>query len=382
MVGCLIVLMYSYAIPSNFSTMVHMHRRASRFEVFYSKVRVFFSEELIALLLVLFVFAVPAGASTRFENRSLYMQSTTPSVVTSYKISLDYMTVAPVGSVDLLFCESPIPYDPCVTPSGLDVSNAILSTQTGEAGFSILSKSTNHIILSRPPVVIAGPGSKSSYTFENIKNPINTGKAFSIRIRSHNTNNATGVQIDFGSVRGQVGDGITIETQVPPMLVFCVAQEVYDNCEGSNGTFFTDMGSLDDGATLKAQSEMAVGTNATGGFAITVNGTPLAAGTNVIDAPTVPTATTPGKNQFGINLVENDELGLGKNPEGDWANAIANTNYSVPNKFMYVPGDVVAYSPNVSLMKKFTVSYIVNADPELRAGVYTTTINFIASGRF
>lgn len=359
-----------------------MHRRVTRLEAFYLKLRVFFSEELIALLLVLFVFAAPAGASTRFENRSLFMQSTTPSAVTSYKVSLDYMTVAPVGSVDMLFCESPIPYEPCVTPPGLDVSSAVLSAQTGESGFSILSKSTNHIVLSRPPTVIAGPGSKSTYTFDNIKNPIDTGKAFSIRLRSHNTNNATGVQIDFGSVRGQVGDGITIQTQVPPMLVFCVAQEVYENCGGSNGTFFTDMGSLDDGTTLTAQSEMAVGTNASGGFAITVNGTPLAAGTNVIDAPTEPTENTPGKNQFGINLVENSELNLGKNPEGEWANAVPVANYSEPNKFMYIPGDVVAYSPNVSLMKKFTVSYVVNASPELRAGVYTTTINFIASGRF
>lgn len=359
-----------------------MHRRVTRLEAFYLKLRVFFSEELIALLLVLFVFAVPAGASTRFENRSLFMQSTAPSAVTSYKISLDYMTVAPVGSLDMLFCESPIPYDPCVAPPGLDVSNAVLSSQTGESGFSILSKSTNHIILSRAPTVISGPGSKSTYTFDNIKNPIDTGKAFSIRLRSHNTNNATGVQIDFGSVRGQVGDGITIQTQVPPMLVFCVAQEVYENCGGSNGTFFTDMGSLDDGTTLTAQSEMAVGTNASGGFAITVNGTPLAAGTNVIDAPRTPTENTPGKNQFGINLVENDDLNLGKNPEGEWANAVPVTKYAEPNKFMYIPGDVVAYSPNVSLMKKFTVSYIVNASPDLRAGVYTTTINFIASGRF
>ena len=33
-------------------------------------------------------------------------------------------------------------------------------------------------------------------------------------------------------------------------------------------------------------------------------------------------------------------------------------------------------------MKKFTVSYILNASPDLRAGVYSTTVTFIASGRF
>ena len=310
------------------------------------------------------------------------MQSTLPQVVTTYKLSLDYMTVAPVGSLDMLFCESPIPYEACVPPQGLNVSNATLSSQTGEAGFTILTKDTNHITLTRAPIVIQGPGSKSTYTFDGIRNPEDTGKAFAIRLRSHSTNNATGAQIDFGSVRGQVGDGITIQTQVPPMLIFCIAQQVYENCDGTNETFFTDMGNLDYKSTLTAKSEMAVGTNASGGFAITVNGTPLAAGTSVIDAPSAATVSTPGENQFGINLVENRELNLGKDPEGEWANAVPAAGYGEPNKFKYVSGDVIAYSPNVSLMKKFTVSYIVNASPSLRAGVYTTTINFIASGRF
>lgn len=359
-----------------------MHHRVSRFHAMYLRVRALFSEEFIALLLVLFVFSVPAGASTRFENRSLYMQSTLPEVITTYKLSLDFMTIAPVGSLDMLFCESPIPYEPCVTPPGLDVASATLSDQTGETGFSILTQSANHITLTRTPMVIQGPGSRSTYTFEGVRSPQDTGKAFAIRLRSHSTSNATGAQIDFGSVRGQVGDGITIQTQVPPMLIFCVAQQVNEDCDVTNETFFTDMGNLSEESTLTAKSEMAVGTNASGGFAITVNGSPLAAGTSVIDAPSVPTVNTPGKNQFGINLVENGDLNLGSNPEGDWANAIPAAGYGEPNKFKYVPGDVVAYSPNVSLMKKFTVSYIANASPELRAGVYTTTINFIASGRF
>lgn len=359
-----------------------MHHRVSRFHNIYLRFRAFFSEELIALLLVLFVFAVPAGASTRFENRSLFMQSTAPAAVTSYKLSLDYMTLAPVGSLDMLFCVSPIPYEACVTPPGLDVSGAMLSSQSGETGFSISSKSSNHIILSRPSTVIAQPGSKSTYTLDGIKNSTDTSKSFSIRLRSHSTSNATGAQIDFGSVKGQVGDGITIQTQVPPMLIFCVAQIVEDNCADTNRNFYTDMGAMSAEETLVARSQMAVGTNATGGFAITVNGNSLTAGTSSIDSPSSPTESTPGTNQFGINLVENDRLNLGADPTGEWANAVPAANYSEPNKFMYVPGDVVATSSSVSLMKKFTVSYIVNSSPELRAGVYTTTINYIASGRF
>lgn len=358
-----------------------MHHRVHRLHGAFFKFRTFFSEELIALLLVLFVIAAPAGATTRFENRSLFMQSVTPGATTSYKVSLDYMTLESVGSLDLQFCISPIPQDPCVPPTGLDVSGATLAQQTGEVGFSISQASQSRIVISRSAQMIAGVSSKSSYVFENIVNPTDL-QSFSIRMTSHVSSDATGPHIDFGSVKGQVGDGITLMTQVPPMLIFCAAQEVQDNCSGTNENYFTDMGTLSAEETLTAQSQFAVGTNASGGFAVTVSGSPLAAGTNVIDGVASPAESMTGSNQFGINLVANDELGIGLDPEGVWANALPSPDYEQPNKFKYIDGDVIAFSPNVSLMKKFTVSYVVNVNPSLRAGVYTTTINYIASGRF
>lgn len=308
------------------------------------------------------------------------MNTSAAGATTFYDVFFRYMSPQAVGSVELLFCVDPIPYHDCVTPAGLNVSNATLSAQSGETGFGVLSKSTNRIVLTRAPS--PNINSTSSYRFDNIVNSTDTSQSFSIRLKSFASTNGTGAQIDFGSVKGQVTNSIEIATQVPPMLIFCFAEEVNDSCAGTNDVFYTDMGALDSKSTLTAQSQMAVGTNASGGFAITANGTSLSAATNAIDAPTIPTPSTPGKNQFGMNLVENTEPAIGKNPEGQWANAVASPNYSNPNKYMYVPGDVVAYSPNVSLMKKFTVSYIVNASPTLRAGVYTTTLTFIASGRF
>ena len=351
-----------------------------RLHAFIFNWRHIFTEELVALVLVLFIFIAPASAAMRFQERSLYMNSTLPSATTSYKVSFRYMSPQPVGSVDMLFCVDPIPYHDCVTPAGLDVSNAVLSSQTGESNFAILSKSTNRIVLSRSTTSI--PTTSSSYTFDNIINPSGSSQSFSIRMKSLPSSDGTGAQIDFGSVKGQVTEGVEIATQVPPMLIFCLAEEVDYNCTGTNDTYYTDMGALDAASTLKAQSQMAVGTNASGGFAITANGTPMSAATNVIDSPSIPTESLPGTNQFGINLVENSNPGVGQNPEGEFANAIPSPNYSTPNMYMYVPGDVVAYSPNVSLMKKFTVSYILNASPSLRAGVYTSTMTFVASGRF
>ena len=358
-----------------------MRHRLLRLHRFFHSWRYICSEEFLALLLALFVFVTPAMAATRFETRGLFMQSSEPGVTTSYTVSLRYMSPQQVGSVDMLFCEDPIPYMPCVVPPGLDVSHAVLSSQAGETGFSILFATTNHIVLTRLPSVPTAIA-PSTYTFTNVVNPADTSQAFSIRMKSLSSTDGTGAQIDFGSVRGEVTPGIEIQTQVPPMLIFCAAQQVADDCVSTNDTYYHDMGQLNENQTLTAQSQMAVGTNASGGFAITANGGLMAAGTNVINSPTIPTYSDPGTDQFGINLVENTIPVIGSDPEGTWANAVPSADYSVPNKYKYVSGDVVAYSPNVSLMRKFTVSYILNSSKSLRAGVYTTTINYIASGRF
>lgn len=358
-----------------------MQHKLYKFRALLHNWRFVFPEEMLALFLALFIFILPAAATTRLTDRSLLMQTTEPGATTSYTISFNYMTPSNIGAIDLQFCNSPIPYEPCVTPTGLNISGATLSGQTGETGYSISTHTSNHMVLSRLPSAVAS-GTRASYTLSNIVNPTDQSKAFAIRLRTHAGTVTTGQHVDFGSVRGQVGRGIVIETQVPPMLIFCIAEQVSDNCDGTNDNYYKDMGDLTPTNTLTAQSQMAVGTNATGGFAITAYGNPPTAGTNVVDAPTVPTESRPGTDQFGINLVENTAPTVGENPVGAWLNAQPTSDYGQTNKYKYVSGDVVASSPNVSLMKKFTVSYIFNSSPRLKAGVYTTTINFVASGRF
>ena len=332
------------------------------------------------VFLILAFIVSPASAAMRLQERGLYMNSSEAADTTFYRISFRYMSPDPVGSVEMLFCVDPIPYHPCEVPPGLDVSNAHLTQQDGETGFSITQQSQNRIVISR---VAQSPNSpKSAYVFDDIINPVDFERGFSIRLKTHTSADASGPQVDFGSIRGQVTEAVEIVTQVPPMLIFCLAEEVQYNCTGTNEVHYSDMGLLDSGETLTSQSQMAVGTNATAGFVIIANGAPMSAGTNTIDPLAQPAPSRPGQNQFGINLVENSEPSIGLNPEGEWANAVASDDYAKPNLYKFNPGDIVASSPNVSLMKKFTVSYIVNSDPELKAGVYTTTINFIASGRF
>lgn len=336
----------------------------------------------MAILLAVVVVSMPASAAMRMQERSLYMNSTAPGETTSYKVAFRYMSPVEVGSVDVLFCIDPIPHHSCEVPPGLDVSEASLIDQSGQTGYSISSQSINHIVLSRTPAMVDPQAGPSSYIFDNIVNPTDTAQSFSIRLRSHISTDASGEQVDFGSVKGQVTQGIEIQTQVPPMLTFCLAEEVAENCISTSENNYTDMGQLSAAATLTAKSQMAVGTNASGGFAITAQGASMSAGTNVIESLASPTESKLGTNQFGINLVANSLPSIGGDPEGVWTNAVVSPDYGIPNHYKYVSGDVVAYSPSVSLMKKFTVSYVVNSRDDLRAGVYSTTITYIASGRF
>ena len=308
------------------------------------------------------------------------MNSSEPGDTTFYRISFRYMSPTPVGSVEMLFCIDPIPYHPCVPPEGLDVSTAILAQQEGEVGFELQDKSTNRLVLSR--ISMEPVNHRSAYTLDSITNTTNPDQAFAIRLKTFWSTDASGVQTDFGSIRGQVTEGIEIAAQVPPMLIFCLAQQVDYNCIDTNKVTYSDMGLLSPEQPLTAQSQMAVGTNASGGFVIIADGSPVSAGTNVIESLEQPSPSIPGSNQFGINLVENTDPAVGLNPEGEWANAVVEPGYDQPNMYKFKPGDIVASSPNVSLMKKFTVSYILNSSPDLRPGVYTTTVNFIASGRF
>ncbi len=360
-----------------------MKHKFLRFHTLVFTWRGVFTEELLAFALAMLVLVAPASAVTRLLNRSLLMQSTVPGATTTYTVSFQYQSPPAVGSVDMLFCENPIPYMPCVPPPGLDVSQATLSAQTGETGFTIdsVSHTANHILLTRTPAPPTAAG-LSSYTLSGVVNPTGIARAFSIRLKSLGTTDGTGPQIDVGSVRGQATNSIVIETQVPPMLIFCLAQQVSLGCTDTNDTYYSDMGDLSPDSTLTAQSQMAVGTNATSGFVITANGTPLASGTHVIDGLPAPTESEQGINQFGINLVANNDPVVGSDPEGTFANAVPAADYSDPDHYKFVSGDTVAYSPNVSLMRKFTVSYIVNSSQDLHPGVYTTTLTFIASGRF
>lgn len=347
-------------------------------------------ETFVSLVLAVTILGGQAAAVVRFYNRSLFIVNNSPGATTSYTISFGYHTLTSIGSVDILFCGgnpsdlpndySSIPNEPCISPPGFDASHAELSGQSGETGFSILKETTNEIVLSRASSVVGSE--MSSYTFSGVVNPTDTTEFFSARLSDYSSTDASGTLIDLGSVVSQIQNPIVLESQVPPILVFCLGQEVTQNCEASLGGNFTDLGNLSQNITLDTSSQMGAGTNANTGYVITASGPTMSAGLHNIAANANPAPSNPGTNQFGINLVENTTPAIGNDPIGSATNTSVGADYAIPNEYTYKSGDPLVQASGVSVVQRYTVSYIVNSAATLPAGVYTTTLTFVCTGRF
>lgn len=343
-----------------------------------------FLEVTMLLLLVVTISSQSAYAAdvTRLKNRSLLITSPQPGAKTDYKLSFTYASTDPIGSIEVLFCINPIPDEPCTKPVGFDASNATLIDQTGETGFAVSFRNQNRVVLTR----VASPTglTPSTYTLGNIINSTDIGRSYAARLSTHHSTNASDPlpYVNLGSVLTGVNDGISIATQVPPVLVFCLGQTVSADCADISETNYSDMGELSPNTTLTATSQMAANTNASGGYAITINGTTMQAGTNVIKALNEPDYSRPGTPQFGINLKSNTLPTVGQDPDGSWDHGNPTVKYATANKYAFNDGDIVASSPDVELERRYTVSYIVNSPPTLRAGVYTSTLTYICTGRF
>lgn len=346
---------------------------------------------ILMVFLLVWIIVQPVKAE-KFQSRGLYINSARASDTTFYIVSLRYTTPASIGSLKMEFCTTPIPSFACVAPSGLDASAATLAAQSGETGFSITSQTANSLVLSRSPSVTGA--SLSSYRLDNMVNPDGTGIGadpaepegektnFYIRLTSHTTTNGTGPETDFGAVSNTITPELALYTQVPPILMFCVAGVIHDDeCLDMDG-YYVDFGELNSNETYSTKSEMQAWTNAQYGYSITTTGNTLTSGIRSIPAIASPTQSLVGVGQFGINLTDNTDPDIGADPVGPGTNAVLNATYTTPDQYLYQEGDTLVSSSGVTMTRKFTVSYILNVPENQSPGVYSTTITYVCLAGF
>jgi hypothetical protein len=341
----------------------------------------FCSMILAAALLIQAVPFVRAadGVSNRYDRLSTSIISATGI----HLIGFTYTNQTdPVGSVEFEFCTNdPLPGTPCTIPSGLDLTGATLTDQSGETGFTIDASSTsNRILLTRPasvPVVGA-----SYYEFTDVVNPDTPGTYY-IRLRTFTATDGTGPALEYGGIAIAINRLFNVAAEVPPYLRLCagVVITAYDCTSASS--FLIDLGEFRNTQTSRASSQFVVATNAPYGFTVSLAGTTLTSGNNVIPALATPTGSSAGTSQFGVNLRSNTNPAIGEDPAAfGVATGTVTPDYDSPNLFKFVNGDSLVTSVTTTDNQKFTVSYIANVNSGQPAGYYATTVSFIALANF
>jgi hypothetical protein len=303
-----------------------------------------------------------------------------PSSVTSYIVSTDLSSAQTVGSIKLEFCSnSPLPNEPCTVPTGMDVSAAALSAQTGETGFTIGPGTDAHtLVLTRAPALTTA--TTVSYTFDNATNPSGPGTYFA-RLQTFPTSDASGPDNNFGGLAFDISSPLQVSATVPPYLLFCGGVTITGfDCDTVSGNYI-NFGNFVTSTAKAATTELVTATNAASGFNITVNGPTLTSGNNIIPALAGLDVSRPGVSQFGLNLVANTTPAVGANPQGTGL-ATVTPGYANPDLYKYIPGDTIATRNDSDEYKKFTVSYIVNISASQPVGVYVTTLSYICLANF
>lgn len=337
----------------------------------------------LVMTTALFIGAVPFvyAANSYLADRYDQMSNSTASATTTHIIGFRVTNPATIGSIVLQFCDnSPILGDPCTAPTGLDVSSVALAAQNGEGGFTIHASSTsNKIVLTRVPA--APNGSPSSYQFNGVVNPSSNG-TFYLRMSTYGSIDGSGSAIQEGGTALAIVAGLSVAAEVPPWLKFCVSVTISGVDCTTATSYLIDAGEFSTTRTTKAAWEFVVGSNANFGFSVTMYGTTLTSGNNVIPALTTQTASQTGTSQFGLNLRANSNPSIGAEPTGPGTGGSIKPAYSVPNQYLFNNGDVVVSSPGVDDLQKFTTSFVTNISKTQPAGVYTTTISYICLANF
>lgn len=144
-----------------------------------------------------------------------------------------------------------------------------------------------------------------------------------------------------------------------------------------------DLGTLSNLEAKTASHTLTVDTNATKGFTITVSGNTLTSGANTITAiGAITSASAPGTEQFGINLVANTSPSVGADPSGTSPIGSVADQYNLANYFAFNSGDTIATSTTDINETTYTVSYLANININTELGSYSTTLTYAATANF
>jgi len=137
----------------------------------------------------------------------------------------------------------------------------------------------------------------------------------------------------------------------------------------------SDLGVLTTEHTATKTTTIKVRNYLSGGYSLQLIGDAPKFEGHSLTALARPTASTRGKEQFGINVVANTTPSTGKDPtqvpseEGLFGEAAE--GYATANMFKYVSGDVIAHSTQTTGGTDYTITMIINISSDTPSGLYS-----------
>lgn len=359
----------------------------------------------IAGLAVSLLVPLTVQAAT-LTNRSATVSSSAGSASgVTYTLKFNAGTAGNVGSVQFEICDSPLETVPCAASAspGVNSNGASLAAGTLAGTFGGTNWSTpiwtrgaqtgpgasgTSVRFSASAQTNVATSDQATVTLTNVVNPTGDNQKYYLRITTYSDTGWT-TEVDFGGIALSTAQQITVSGTMPESLVFCVGTSGTD-CTNITGNS-VDLGTFSPTSTNTGISLMSVSTNATSGYAITINGTTLTSGANTIaamgaqslnSAACLPSCTsTTGTSQFGSNVRANTTPSVGANVSGS-GTGTGSGGYNTVNSFRFFNGDTVAGAAGPTAANLFTNSYIVNVAGDQAAGTYTATMTYICTATF
>jgi hypothetical protein len=220
-----------------------------------------------------------------------------------------------------------------------------------------------------------------------------TNACVRIRIGNHATHQVAGVNritnptagtysIDIAGTFGNTGsvsvtiltdDTVAATATVPTSLTFSISDTTigFGTLSTSASRFATDT-AAGSGTEVQAH-DIVAGTNAASGYVITVSGTTLTSGSFTINAiGATNTAPTPGTEQYGIRATATGGSGVVAAPYDGTGFALDTAAFP----------DLFASAPGATANTTFSVRYVANIAANTEAGVYTSSLTYLATATF
>lgn len=156
-----------------------------------------------------------------------------------------------------------------------------------------------------------------------------------------------------------------------------------------------DIGVLDTAQATVTEGQFYVRAWQASGYVVTTESDPPTSDSgNQMATPSSPTASAPGTEQFGINLVENfaspnpcnAPADFGEDPQQvpdpTFGFGQVDGDYDDCGLFKYSKGDVLAFSTQSTSVTIYTVSYLYNISETTQAGRYIFAHNLVATGTY